>query len=410
MKNKIINTLLIVIAVSALLGSGFLLGFKFGKKFPEILLVRGVQNVEVDSSNNVDFGVFWQTWQLINDNYLRAKNITNQDKLRGAIKGLVGSLGDPYSEYFPPEDNKKFREDIQGNFGGIGAELGVRKNQLVIIAPLKNTPASSVGLLAGDFILMINSSSTEGMTVDQAVNLIRGPEGTEVVITILREGWNKTKDFKIIRANIEVPTLDVQVKEGDIAYVQLHSFNANANMLFYREMAKIFASGGTKGMILDLRNDPGGYLEVAVDLAGWFLPRGSLVVSETGKTGNGEVFKANGNGALKDLPLVVLINKGSASAAEILAGTLRDGRKIKLIGETSFGKGTVQQLLPLRDGSSVKLTMAHWVLPNGGILENGGLSPDIEVKMTEDDVNQKRDPQFDKAMEVLKSEIAKINK
>ncbi len=405
LKNKIVAAFVALVVVSALLGSGFLYGVSVGERFPKKIVVQGVDNLESRKPAMVDFGTFWQAWQTIDDEYLRSSSVGPTARVYGAINGLVGSLGDPYSEFFPPTDSKKFQEDIQGNFGGIGAELGVKKNQLVIIAPLKDTPASRAGFLAGDEIIKINASSTDGMAVDTAVNLIRGPVGTNLTLTIFRETWQKPKDFTLVRENIAIPTIETTSIPGGIISLHLESFNANATTLFASEVQKAIASGA-KGMILDLRNDPGGYLEVAVDLAGWLVPKGSLVVSEQGR-GEKVVqeFKANGNAALANFPLVVLMNGGSASASEILAGALRDLRKTKLIGETSFGKGTVQQLESLPDGSSLKITVAHWVLPGGGILENGGLKPDIEVKLTDDDIKNKKDPQLDKAVEVLKAEI-----
>jgi carboxyl-terminal processing protease len=405
MRKRILTGLLVVVVAIALVGGGFFFGFQAGRKLPENITVHGVSNIENGEPADIDFTFFWRAWKAIEDGYLRNDKIASQDKVYGAINGLVNSLQDPYSEFLSPQDNQKFREDIQGNFGGIGAELGMKDHQLVIIAPLKDTPASRADLRAGDQILAINSSSTEGITVDAAVNLIRGPEGTVVTLTIVRKGWDKPKDFKITRENIVVPTLDSETVGGNLAHVSLHGFNANADILFYKAMLGALMNGN-QGLILDLRDDPGGYLEVAADLAGWFLPRGKLVVSEAGKAGPPEEFRASGNAALVDFPVVVLINGGSASAAEILAGALRDQRKIKLVGENSFGKGTVQQLEDLGDGSSIKLTVAHWVLPSGHILENGGLKPDYEVKMTDEDRANKRDPQLDKAVEVLKEQIA----
>ena len=391
-----------VVAVVALLAGGFTLGFSYGKQFPKVITIQGVTNLEDGKPVSVDFGNFWEAWQLIKENSLK-EDVSDQDKVYGALRGLVASLGDPYSVFLPPEEDQKFHEDIEGNFGGIGAEIGIRKNQLIIVAPLKNTPASRAGLLAGDQILKVNASSTDGVTVDQAVRWIRGPKETSVTLTIFRNGWEDSKEFKITRGTIVVPTLDFEMKE-DIAFVQLHSFNANANQLFWQALIEAERKGA-RGLILDLRNNPGGYLEVAVDIASWFLPRGTLVVSEASRTGTDEIFRANGNAALVDFPAVALINQGSASASEILAGALRDQRKMLLIGETSFGKGTVQQLLPLRDDSSVKLTIAHWVLPGGRILENEGLIPDIEVKISDKDVASGNDPQLAKALEVLRGEI-----
>ncbi|MEK7195327.1 MAG: S41 family peptidase [Patescibacteria group bacterium] len=394
---------LVVLAVVSLLGSGFLFGLRIGEKNPKTIIIKGVSNME-SSEVNVDFGTFWQAWSLINEEYLKAGDISGEKKTMGAIEGLVKSLGDPYSEFFSPEDNKKFREDIQGNFGGIGAELGIKDGVLIVVAPLKDTPASRAGLMAGDQILEVNSTSTSGIAIDNAVSMIRGPEGTEVVLTVLRDGWDESKEFKITRGNIVIPTLETETVGGNIAHVKLYTFNANAEAMFYEAVLNSLYKGD-KGMILDLRNNPGGYLEVAVGLAGWFLPRGTLVVSEKGR---GEEirreFRANGNAALANFPVVVLVNKGSASASEILAGALRDQRKIKLVGETTFGKGTIQNLEDLQDGSSMKITVAHWVLPDGHILEGNGLVPDVEAEMTEEDMKNKRDPQLDKAVEVIKSQ------
>jgi len=406
MRKKILIGLSAVVAVFVLVGASFLFGFRAGKLFPQNITVHGVSNIENGEPANVDFGVFWRAWKIVEDNYLKNGSAKSQDKVYGAMNGLVNSLNDPYSEFFSPKDNQKFQEDIQGNFGGIGAELGMKDHQLVVIAPLKGTPASRAGLLANDQILAINSSSTDGIAVDTAVNLIRGPEGTVVTLAIMREGWNKPKDFKITRENIVVPTLDSETVGDNLAHVSLHNFNANADYLFYQAVSDAL-SRGDKGLILDLRDDPGGYLEVAVDLAGWFVPRGKLVVSEAGRNGPPQEFRASGNAALVGIPVVVLINGGSASASEILAGALRDDRGAKLIGEKSFGKGTVQQLEDLGDGSSIKLTVAHWVLPSGQILENGGLKPDYEVKITDDDRANKKDPQLQRAIEVLQLEIAK---
>ncbi len=406
-KKKIFTGFVVVICTAGLVSGGFLLGFRSGENHPKQIVIEGVSNVSSSVAGGADFGAFWQAWQFINDSYLKNDKISNTAKVQGAINGLVNSLGDPYTEFFAPQNSKQFQQDVQGNFGGIGAELGMKDGQLVVVAPLKGTPASQAGLLAGDQILSINSSSTEGIAVEKAVDLIRGPEGTPVTLTIMRAGWDQPKDFKIVRANIQIPTVDLSTVGGNIARLELHGFNASADQLFYQAIEKV-QKDKNQGLILDLRDDPGGYLEVAVDLAGWFLPKGTPVVSEQGR--NNQIldsFKADGNEALVNFPVVVLINGGSASASEILAGALRDDRGIKLVGDTSFGKGTVQQLEDLNDGSSLKITIAHWVLPKGGILENGGLKPDMEVKMTDKDIANKKDPQLDKAIEVLKAEMAK---
>lgn len=405
-KKKIVLVVSAFVAATILVGGSFFWGIQVGKKMPQTLIVQGVKDIESPEIVSADFGSFWQAWKFINDNYLRNKDITTQEKLYGAVGGLVRSLKDPNSVFFSPEENTRFQQDIQGSFSGIGAELGIRENQLVIIAPLKDTPASRAGLKPGDQILKVNTTSTDGMTIDKAVNFIRGPENTEVILTIFRKGWEKPQEIKIVRAPIVAPTLDYEMKNGNIAYIQIHSFNANVNFLFYRAAFQAL-SGGARGIVLDVRNDPGGYLDVAVDLAGWFLPRGTLIVKEASRGGTAKEFRAAGNAALVDLPVVVLINSGSASASEILAGTLRDNRGAKLVGEQSFGKGTVQQLETLKDGSLIKITIANWVLPKGQILEGTGLRPDIEVKKMDQDIENKRDPQLEKALEIIQGQVSR---
>ncbi|MDO8504298.1 MAG: S41 family peptidase [Candidatus Liptonbacteria bacterium] len=401
LKKKVLPLALIIVSIAALLGSGYIWGLRVGKAIPEIVIAKGVSNVENQTS--ADFRTFWEAWKIIDDSYLRAEKVDGQARVYGAIRGLIGSLEDPYSEFFTPEQGKRFQQTVQGNFGGIGAELGMRKGILTVIAPLKNSPAEKVGIKAGDLIYKINATSTDGLGLQEAVDFIRGRENTEVTLSIFREEWESPKDFKIVRGNIEVPTVKFEMKDN-FAYIALYAFNGNASKEFYNSI-KQAADKNAEGLILDLRDDPGGFLDVAVELAGWFLKNDTVVVSENDKTGPIEVLKARGNAALVDFPVVILINGGSASASEILAGALRDQRGVKLIGETSFGKGTVQQLKELRDGSQMKVTIAHWVLPSGHILESGGLKPDFEVKITDKDIENKVDPQLDKAIEVLKSQI-----
>ncbi len=400
---KLKTKVLVTISAAVILIFVFAGGFVYGRKFPKNLVITGASNIEPAVSSTADFGVFWEAWQKLNDNFINNAKITGQQKLYGAITGLVGSLNDPYTQFFSPSDGKKFQEDVKGNFGGIGAEIGVQKGQLTVVAPLKDSPAEKAGLKSGDKILQINSSSTYEIAVDEAVSVIRGEIGTVVTLTISREGWAKPKEIKITRGKVIVPTVDSKLI-GNIAHIELHGFNENSNKLFFEAMNDGL-SKGAKGLVLDLRDDPGGYLDVAVEMAGWFLPKGSLVVKEESKIRPTQEFKTDQDGQLKDFPMVVLVNGGSASASEILAGALRDVRKVKLVGEKTFGKGTVQELISLSDSSMMKITVAHWVTPLGIILESEGLKPDFEVKLTDEDIIAKRDPQLDKAIEVLKKEI-----
>lgn len=398
MIKKILNILAVVLGVVILVYSGFYFGFKVGQSRPYKINVVGISNI--DNKANVNFDIFWQAWDKIYKNYVKPEQINNQSMVYGAVKGLVRSLNDPYSEFFTPEESKKFKEDVQGVFGGIGAEIGERDGFIVVITPLKNSPAERAGLKPGDKILMVDATSTEGMTVTEAVKIIRGKEGTEVKLTILSEDEKEPREVKIKREIINIPTLEHEIKDN-ILVIKLYSFNPNASNFIYDAAVDGFVKNKASGIILDLRNNPGGYLDVAVDLAGWFLKKGTLVVKEVGKDIDKSEY-AYGNGALANVPMVVLVNKGSASASEILAGALQINRGIKLIGEETFGKGTVQKVIEFNDGSSLKITIAHWVLPNGKILEGNGLKPDIEVKL---DKNSKEDIQMQEAIKVLKEEI-----
>ena len=319
----------------------------------------------------------------------------------GAISGMVSSLKDPYTVFMPPEDTKVFKEDVSGEFQGVGMEIEIRKGELTVVAPLEGTPAKLAGLRSGDKIIKVDDTYTRELTLNEAVKLIRGPKGTPVVLTVFREGWSELREFEIIRDVIEIPSLTWEIREGDIAYIELYHFSETGRLAF-RQAAIEILNSSAKSIVLDLRNNPGGYLEVAQDIAGWFLERGQLITIEDfgGKEENKD-YKAQGSAQLLSYPLVVLINRGSASGSEILAGALRDNRDILLIGEKSFGKGSVQTLEELKQGS-IKVTIAKWLTPNGDLIDGEGLSPDVEIEMTEEDYNEERDPQLNKAIELIK--------
>ncbi len=379
-------------------------GFRFGETKRKPIFLAGE-----DQLPNADFSLFWDVLDMVKRKYVGIGEIKDEEFLHGAIKGVVGALDDPYSNYFEPEDATKLNQDLSGSFGGIGAEIGIRSDQLIIVAPLKGNPAEATGLKAGDKILKVDDTFTNNLTVDRAVKLIRGEPGTEVKLLILRNGWEEAKEFKIIRAEIVVPTLDSEIKELDgkrVAYIQLYNFNANAPELFYRAAFDVLFKN-LDGIVLDLRNNPGGFLEVATNIAGWFLERGEVVVREQFAPGSFKDLRASGNGALKNIPVVIIVNGGSASASEILAGALRDMRGTKIVGEKTFGKGTVQEVESLKDGSSLKISVAEWLTPGGGKINKIGITPDFEIKLTDEDAEKKKDPQLDKALEILKEEIKK---
>lgn len=402
---KHLSEIIIVVAVAAIVGAGaFYFGYSAGERKPLNIHVEGVTNI-LDQDVTADFGVFWQAWNYIKNEHVDGDKVPDQDLVYGSITGLVGALDDENSNFFPPVEAKKFEEDVSGSFGGIGAEIGIREGQLVIIAPLKGSPAERAGLKSSDKILEIEGEATSGVDVNTAVTKIRGPEGSDVTLTIAREEWSAPKNIVITRARIEVPTLDHALVGNNLSHIKLYAFNRNAPYQFYQAIVAA-AISNSRGLILDLRNNPGGFLDVAVDLAGWFVDRGKVVVTERFRSGDEEIFRANGNEALKDFPVVILVNGGSASASEILAGALRDHRGVKLIGEKTYGKGSVQELKILSDDSSLKLTIAKWVMPSGNVIEDNGLTPDLEVALTEKDAEAKKDPQLDKAIETLEAIIS----
>ncbi|MCX6722260.1 MAG: S41 family peptidase [Candidatus Staskawiczbacteria bacterium] len=281
-------------------------------------------------------------------------------------------------------------------------EIGIKKDLLVVIAPLKGTPGEKAGLKSGDIILKINGKDATNMTADDAVDLIRGPKGTAVTLNILRDNWDKAKDIKIIRDTIVVPAIEWSLKDNNTAYIQIYKFDDTLPSDFKTIANKILQSSA-KRIVLDLRDNPGGYLGAAQEIAGWFLQSDQVItIQDFGKGKSQEIYKANGNSDFANYPVVVLINQGSASASEILAGALRDNRGVELVGTKSFGKGCVQEVEKMRDGSFLKVTIANWLTPKGDSITDVGLAPDVKVEITDNDILQKKDPQLAKALEIVK--------
>ena len=352
---------------------------------------------------NLDFSLFWEAYDKLHDNFINPETISDQEVMYGAISGMVKSLDDPYTTFFNPKDAKMFEQDLAGSFEGIGVEVGIKKEQLTVISPLKGSPGEKAGLRAGDQIIEINGKSTFDISIDEAVNSIRGKGGTQVTLTIFREGWKDTKEITIVRDTIKIDSVDWELKDGNVAYINIRQFGETLSADFKKIAFEMLASPAKK-IVLDLRNNPGGYLEVSQDIAGWFLQDGSVItIEDFGKTKEPKEYKAQGNASLITYPTVVLMNNGSASASEILAGALRDNRGIKLIGEKSFGKGSVQIVIGLEDDSLLKITAAKWLTPKGSSIAEVGLEPDIKIQMREDDVELKKDAQLEKALEVIKT-------
>ncbi len=365
------------------------------------------------------FEPFWKVWNILSQKYVSATTTDTDKRIWGAIEGLASSQGDPYTVFFPPEESKMFKSDISGNFEGVGMEIGIKDNMLIIVAPLKNSPAEKAGLRSGDKIIMIDDKSTIDLPTDKAVKLIRGPKGSKVKITVLRDGSTTPIEKTIIRDIIDIPTIQTEMKSNDsgivsedksvglrndgIFIIKLFSFTAQSPDLFRKALREFVESGSNK-LILDLRGNPGGYLDAAWDMASWFLPPGKVIVTEDfgGKREN-IVYKSKGyNIFTKDLKFVILVDSGSASASEILAGALREHGVATLIGGKTFGKGSVQELIEITGDTSLKVTIARWLTPKGHNLSNDGLVPDIEVKPTAKDIEIKKDVIMDKAVEFLK--------
>ena len=404
-KYYLIPTILILVVVI------FAVGFYFGKtKRPKSTPSDTIIiNKELGQPKAVDFSLFWRVLKTIEDKYVNKGKIDYQQAVYGAISGLTGSLGDPYTVFMKPKKTKSFLESVNtgGSFEGVGMEVGIKGGQLTVIAPLEGTPAFRAGIKAGDKILKINDKETDDLLLEEAVDLIRGKRGTKVTLTILRKGVKGTKEITITRDKINIPVIKWSLKttkfanKPDVAYIKIYSFTGNLPSKFRKIAPKILASGAKK-IIIDLRNNPGGYLETAVDMASWFIPKGEVVAIEDFGNGKNTKYRSRGYKSFQKFPVVVLINKGSASASEILAGALRDIKKIKLVGEKSFGKGSVQTLEKFKDGSSLKVTVAKWLTPSGISISKEGLVPDYKVELTEEDFNNDRDPQIDKALELLK--------
>jgi len=345
-------------------------------------------------SEKADMSLFWETWDLVKEKYVN--QINDQDLVYGAIKGMVSALKDPYSAFMTPEENKQFEEDMQGSFEGIGAEIGIRDGVLTIIAPLEGMPAEKAGIKAGDKVIKVNDKSTAEMTLNEAVRLIRGPRGTTVSLTILRNG--EAQEIKIVRNQIDIKSVKLEQKENNIIYIDINGFLQDTSQEFTIAAAQVLLLN-PKGIILDLRNNPGGYLDQAIEVTGWFVDKGEVVVIEEFGDNKQTEHKAFGNASLKKYPLVVLVNQGSASGSEILAGALRDLRSTKLIGEKTFGKGSVQELENLENKSSLRITIAKWLTPNGYSIHEKGLEPDLA--MIDDPKTEDVDEQLEEAMKIL---------
>ncbi len=365
-----------------------------------------ITNKSLGQPLGADFSPFWKAWKILDEKYVPSSTSTeivdDQEKVWGAIQGLAASYGDPYTVFFPPVQSELFESDVRGNFEGVGMEVVSQDGVLTVVAPLKGSPSEKAGLLPGDKIISIDDKSTANLSTDEAVKYIRGPKGTTVTLTVWREGRKEPLIIKVVRDVIDIPTINTKDLGNGIFKIDLYNFSAISPNLF-RKALRSFVESGDGKLILDLRGNPGGYLEAAIDMASWFLPSGKIIVRENfGPNKEETVYRSKGYDVFSDdLKFVILVDQGSASASEILAGALSEHGKAILVGEKTFGKGSVQELVDVTPDTSIKVTIARWLTPNGLSISKQGIVPKYEVKRTQEDIISGKDPQLDKAIEIL---------
>jgi carboxyl-terminal processing protease len=398
-----------------IVGVAYYSGISVGKRTVEASVASSelvtVLNKDLAKPDGVDFGPFWKVWDVLNSKYVPTTSttsatstatVTDQKKVYGAIQGLADSLGDPYTVFLPPTENAIFQADVKGNFEGVGMEIGLKDGVITVIAPLKDSPSARAGMKAGDKILKIDTKSTQNFSTEESVFLIRGKKGTTVVFNIFREGVTEPFDISVVRDVINIPTIDTELRSDGVFVISLYSFSESSPELFRKALREFIETRSDK-LVLDLRGNPGGYLEAAIDMASWFLPPSKIVVKEDfGTKQTPQVYKSSGYDIFNsNLKFVILIDAGSASASEILSGALSENGIAKLVGQKSFGKGSVQELVPITADTSLKVTIARWLTPNGTSISKYGIKPDIEVVNTEESLKNGEDLQMNKAVETL---------
>ena len=368
----------------------------------------GIQkSTEVSASTPADLSTFWQVWNLVEERYVPAseeESIDNNARVLGAIKGMVDAIGDPYTVFLTPEENAHFEESISGKFQGVGMEIGKRDGVIVVIAPIKDSPAERAGVRAGDVLLQIDGNSTAELSVDEAVRKIRGEKGTIVKLTLVADGDTEPRTVDVTRDNIRIPTLEYELRDDGVFVISLFNFSAGVEKEF-REALREFVLARTDKIVIDMRGNPGGFLDAAVDISSWFLPVGKVVVREHfGDTTEEKIFRSKGYNIFNDnLKMVVLVDGGSASASEIVAGALKEHGVATIVGETTYGKGSVQELVQVTEDTALKVTIAQWLTPEGLSISKNGLEPDVVVEREQEVPATGRDNQLEKAIEILLS-------
>jgi len=391
----------------------YMLGYKFGNA--NYVAEKRAISTNYSPENVIDypdFSTFWKVWDLIKTKSVKRNEVTNDKLLEGAINGLTSALDDPFSEFLNKEQSAALAEELVGQFDGIGAEISKKNDYITIVSPLEGSPAEKAGLLPNDQILKVGDTNVSGKTTNEVVKLIKGPAGTSVNLTIGRQGITEPKVISVTRATINLPSVGWQMLPGDVAYIKIYNFNDQVDSAFDQAVKEIFVNH-PKGIILDLRNNPGGYFDSALHLGKYFFTPGSVMVKEDFGDTTTKDYPVYGNAIFAYLPTVVLVNEGSASASEIMAGALKDLNKAILVGQKTYGKGSVQELIPIDKSQNLKLTIAHWLTPNGTLIQDKGIMPDYVVTnpqveaSTYGKIDTQNDLQFKKALEVVTSVINK---
>ncbi|MEK7565951.1 MAG: S41 family peptidase [Patescibacteria group bacterium] len=388
-------------------GVGYRLGhedvsFKIANSKPQITIT----SKEPPKEKNINFDLFWKVWERVAQQYVDKEKLDPQKMVYGAISGMVAAIGDPYTIFLPPKENRESKESLNGSFEGIGAQLGIKEKRIIVVAPISGMPAEKAGIKTGDWILKVDGKETANWTLPETVAKIRGPKGTEVVLTIIHEGQTKAVDLKIVRDTITIKSIEWKKMENDVIYLRLSRFGEDTNAEWDEAVGKIREVGNIRGIVFDLRNNPGGYLKGAVYIASEFIKSG-LIVKQVNGDGSSQSYNVERAGKLTEIPVVVLINGGSASASEIVAGAIQARGRGQLVGDKSFGKGSVQEAEDLPGGSGLHVTISKWLLPNpagsGGAekwINGEGLTPDVKIE--NDESQPDKDLQLEKAIEVLK--------
>jgi carboxyl-terminal processing protease len=389
--------------------SGTVLGYSANKLAPSLNLpflapvsAKSPASASNGGSTNLDqlFTPFWETWKIVHDQYVD-QPVDDLTLMRGAIRGMLDSLGDPHTSYMDPIQYNEQQAPLSGAYEGIGAYVDVTGKYLTIIGPMPGSPAEQAGLKKGDNVIAVDKKDVTGMDGQLVLNRILGPAGTKVTLTIQREGVKDPFDVSMTRAKINLPSIQGKMLDNNIAYIQLSTFGQSTDAEFRKALQPLLDKKPA-GLILDLRYDGGGYLQTAIQIVSEFIPADKVALYEQYGDGNMQTYKTTGAGLATDIPLVVLVNEGTASASEITAGAIQDYGRGKLVGVTTYGKGSVQNWIPLNNNAgAVRVTIAHWLTPEKRQINKIGLKPDVEVKISDDDIKNKLDPQLDAAVKLL---------